>query len=460
MSGKITTKAVFQSKVSNFEVQDCVIEKVARLSGVEFDRFAANMLKDQDFIRDNNDILRVDAEGAAHCLLVVGEGRRDGVLVNSEGYDYARHAAFLSNVEEFLLAAKYPSLAEFNRKIAAVVDYVDECIDESAREVGHEEFHQKFGLRADKRVIDVVFDTIYERFNGIGFSTDGGDIWFGEDTALIVGDEPLEGGAVFKVEIANRFDSAEWSAVNLPATPTELQAAFDHIGVDGTEERPCRIAAIVSPFAEVVTRLRGGNNLDELNLLASYMRDAEDFQLDNFKAILESGLGNIPQNAAGLINLLYEDNLNNFDVIDASNDEQLGRYWDEERPERFSCEQYGQMVRNEEGGVFTGRGYVYVRFHEFTEYYKGVVPEEYRVVDAAMRGLRAKAVGRGEVALESDVPQPQHTAQSQTVSQVTEKFVTERSDGYTSVLAAIEKGKTAPKPPRKRNRVKCADAQL
>jgi hypothetical protein len=76
MNGKIITKAVFQSKIDNFEATDCVVEKIVRLSGAEFDKFAANMLKDQDFIRENKDITRVDAEGASHCLLVVGEGRR------------------------------------------------------------------------------------------------------------------------------------------------------------------------------------------------------------------------------------------------------------------------------------------------------------------------------------------------------------------------------------------------
>ena len=29
-------------------------------------------------------------EGVEHCVLFLGEGSQDGVLVNSEGYDWAR----------------------------------------------------------------------------------------------------------------------------------------------------------------------------------------------------------------------------------------------------------------------------------------------------------------------------------------------------------------------------------
>ena len=32
----------------------------------------------------------VDTEGVSHCLLVLGEGSDDGILVESEGSSYAR----------------------------------------------------------------------------------------------------------------------------------------------------------------------------------------------------------------------------------------------------------------------------------------------------------------------------------------------------------------------------------
>lgn len=49
----LQTKAVFERKESDFAPRDCVIEKVIRLSGAEYDYFARNMLRDQAFICDN-----------------------------------------------------------------------------------------------------------------------------------------------------------------------------------------------------------------------------------------------------------------------------------------------------------------------------------------------------------------------------------------------------------------------
>jgi hypothetical protein len=235
-------------------------------------------------------------------------------------------------------------LADLNRKLAAVVDYIDNRLDDGKGAIDIDNFKPIFKLHHDKKIVDIVADMVDERLDGAKFYYTDKTIQFGNDVALIVADKPFENSTTIQVEIVNRTDAAERDVVNLPATPAELQAAFELIDADGSEERPYRIAAIVSPIKEVVTRLGGRNNLDELNLLANYLRDAEYFQIDNLKTILESGLRNVPQSAAGLINLLHEDNLNAFDVIDAANDEQLGRYWDEECPERFSYAQYGEMV--------------------------------------------------------------------------------------------------------------------
>jgi hypothetical protein len=76
------------------------------------------MLRDQDFIKENNGLMRPDADGKPHCLLVVGEDRRDGILVDSSGSGYARYSAFIPNVEGLLTVGRYPALAELNPSFA------------------------------------------------------------------------------------------------------------------------------------------------------------------------------------------------------------------------------------------------------------------------------------------------------------------------------------------------------
>jgi hypothetical protein len=100
----LKTKAIFERKTNDFQPRDCVIEKIIELNSREYDTFSKNMLADYDFIKDNIDLMYVDQEGTYHCLLVVGENRSDGILIESEGSSYTRYAAFLPNACDFLAA--------------------------------------------------------------------------------------------------------------------------------------------------------------------------------------------------------------------------------------------------------------------------------------------------------------------------------------------------------------------
>ena len=95
-------RAIFRRKEVCFEPSECEIEKVIHLSDSEFARFQQTLLDNYDFLHENADLMRVE-NGVTHCLLVVGETFEDGILVNSEGSDYARYAAYFPNAKSFLL---------------------------------------------------------------------------------------------------------------------------------------------------------------------------------------------------------------------------------------------------------------------------------------------------------------------------------------------------------------------
>lgn len=145
-------KAMFIRKEPTFEPSDCVVEKVIRLSGAEYDSFRRNTLADRDFIRDNVDLMYHEADsGKLHCIMVVGEGRRDGVLVDSSGSDYARYAAFIPNAEDLLTVRRYPALAALNQKLTDIVDYIAEQaatmeITDGWRAVNLEDLETQFGI--------------------------------------------------------------------------------------------------------------------------------------------------------------------------------------------------------------------------------------------------------------------------------------------------------------------------
>jgi hypothetical protein len=72
-----------------------VIEKTIVLDKDLFDRFILDPLHDQDFIKDNLDLMYCDKENVFHCIFVTSEEHDFGILVESEGYQYARYAAYL-----------------------------------------------------------------------------------------------------------------------------------------------------------------------------------------------------------------------------------------------------------------------------------------------------------------------------------------------------------------------------
>src|ERR1035437_10063213 len=102
----ISTSAIFYRKESSFETASCNIEKTITLSGFEYDLFRENMLKDYNFISQNKECMFVDTNGTTHCLLVLGENRDDGVLIDSQGSDYSRYSSFLPNARLLIESQK------------------------------------------------------------------------------------------------------------------------------------------------------------------------------------------------------------------------------------------------------------------------------------------------------------------------------------------------------------------
>lgn len=96
-------KAELMHKPSQLTAQDCHVEKVVELSTTDFDRYLTQPLADQPFIAENKNLMRY-AEDGYHCLLVLGTGRDDGVLVESEGYNWSRKAAFVPGARHIVNA--------------------------------------------------------------------------------------------------------------------------------------------------------------------------------------------------------------------------------------------------------------------------------------------------------------------------------------------------------------------
>lgn len=97
-------QAVFERKINEFPANDCVIDNIVELPEGEYKHFRSNMLRDVDFIEENKNRMYRDENGIQHCLLVLGENSTEGVLVQSEGYDYSRYSSLISGARDFVTA--------------------------------------------------------------------------------------------------------------------------------------------------------------------------------------------------------------------------------------------------------------------------------------------------------------------------------------------------------------------
>lgn len=90
----VKINAHMQEKPGAFDFDDCHIERVVEVPKVDFFAMSRCPMGRHSVIRQNRDVMGHDEKGI-HCLLVLGEGGRDGILVDSEGYDYCRLAAYI-----------------------------------------------------------------------------------------------------------------------------------------------------------------------------------------------------------------------------------------------------------------------------------------------------------------------------------------------------------------------------
>ena len=80
-----------QNKTKDKPVRIEVV-KVVELTEKQFRHFSTHLLDDMPFIIENRNLMR-EVDGVYHCLFVCAKNHRGGILVESDGYYYARYAA-------------------------------------------------------------------------------------------------------------------------------------------------------------------------------------------------------------------------------------------------------------------------------------------------------------------------------------------------------------------------------
>lgn len=146
-------KADLKCKQTDFNLPLCQIEKVVKLTPSEYTEFVSNPLGYYDFLREFNAEKHEYLPDGIPCLLLIREGHKDGFIIDTEGYDYARYTAHIPNAKQLAIAVQYPSLENAVRETAIMADrIVQEAIDCS---------NKKYSINTDE---------LRNKFRGAGFS--------------------------------------------------------------------------------------------------------------------------------------------------------------------------------------------------------------------------------------------------------------------------------------------------
>ena len=121
-------QAELRRKQSEYEGEACSVDKVIELPAQRFKQFSRALLADYDFIAENKNAIRHD-EDARHCLLILDADGTDGVLVDPQGYNYARYSAFVPNARSLLT----PDMVIDRSYLSPAEPWRDESRDEMLR---------------------------------------------------------------------------------------------------------------------------------------------------------------------------------------------------------------------------------------------------------------------------------------------------------------------------------------
>jgi len=77
---------------------DFIIEKAVEIDKDLFMMFLRDIQKEYNFIKENNELMYCDEQNIMHCIFATTKESDFGILIESEGYNYARYFAYLPKI--------------------------------------------------------------------------------------------------------------------------------------------------------------------------------------------------------------------------------------------------------------------------------------------------------------------------------------------------------------------------
>lgn len=162
MADKLILNANMIRKADRFIPKKCTVEKVIEVSDSEFKKFIENPMKRNYYLPQYKDLMGY-YDDSYHGVLFVNMENGDGLLVNSEGYDYARYSQYIPNASDLI------QQHEQTAALDALKTHMDNCIDKWLEKCGGE---SKFDIPLTDLINDVDFGEFFTEYASERLSDD------------------------------------------------------------------------------------------------------------------------------------------------------------------------------------------------------------------------------------------------------------------------------------------------
>lgn len=100
-----------------------VVERIAEVTTEQFNHMGEELYGYYRFLYDNRDVMWYDADQRQmHCILITTVDRKDGILLEAEGYAYAQYAAYVPELTHMDLE-KIPKIEQPDLSADLPVEY-------------------------------------------------------------------------------------------------------------------------------------------------------------------------------------------------------------------------------------------------------------------------------------------------------------------------------------------------
>ena len=225
---KLKLNSTLNHKQSNYKTYEVEVEKVITLYGRSFEKLKNHTLNDNPYIAEYCDLMYIDSNDVAHCLLFLDYDTGDGIIAESEGSGYARKSQFIPNARALLesneLTAAETRLHSSLRKIADKIAELAHCGETSFT---FDELLEEFDLDLKSLLRDAVTAMLRERE----------DIQMAESQSIEVPFQPD-----ITVEVKPTQELTLYCPLRIVREYDESDYEFDEEVMDEMEEIPSKYA--------------------------------------------------------------------------------------------------------------------------------------------------------------------------------------------------------------------------